>query len=70
MQQSLKNGISYIFYTIGNSLLQRLRASMTKHRQQIQYGIRFVFLYYTSNMSTAFLSRLEQQLPDPAVSVG
>ena len=32
--QSLENGLSYIFQAIGNILLQRCRARMTKHEQQ------------------------------------
>ena len=33
-KQSLENGQSRIFQAIGNIILQRCRASMTKHRQQ------------------------------------
>ena len=33
-RQSLENGLSHIFQAIGNILLQRCRASMTKHKEQ------------------------------------
>ena len=58
--QSLKNRLSYIFQAIGSILLQRCRASMTKHRPQstglalkgqIQYGVRCVLVYYTLSWS-------------------
>ena len=58
--QSLENGVSLpIFQAVGNILLQRCRASMTKHRQQelelrnrssmesgLFFSVTFVLLHY------------------------
>ena len=64
-RQSHENGLSYILQATGNVLLERCRASMTKHKQQntklIAKGADSVLFFSATQVLSCSSSTLEQR---------